>query len=472
MKKFNFINPIKLFINYLNDIVRKLIITFLIIGSFAWNVSAQSSNQAQKFSLEQCIEYALQATAPVIKAQIDTRIAEAQIKEIKAQGYPQLNGNINMTNNFKLQTSFLPAIFFAEDPASVPTDAKPFPVQFGVQYSGLMTASARQLIFDGSFFLGLKAAKTFQELSVKGLERTKIEVVASITKAYYSVLVNQERLGLLQQNVNRLETLLRETRALYENGFAEKIDADRIEVTHNNIKTELRKTERLVALSFNILKYQMGMPLDTPFDITQTLADIELNKINLNESYDYNDRIEFSLLDTQLELDQLNVKRYQVQYYPTLYANFNYGINAGANEFSGMDRWFRFGSYGFQVSIPIFDGFRKKSLIQQAKLTMQKTEVDKVDLMRTIDLETSQAKINLQNAINDLEVQERNMELAKEIMRVSKIKLNEGVGSTLELVDAETSYKEAETNYYASVYDALISIVDYKKATGKLYKEQ
>ena len=117
--------------------------------------------------------------------------------------------------------------------------------------------------------------------------------------------------------------------------------------------------------------------------------------VNSNEGYNYNERIEFSLLDTQLKLDQLNVKRFQVQYYPSLYANFNYGVNAGANEFSGMDQWFSFGAYGLQLSIPIFDGFRKSAQIQQAKLTMKKTEVDKVDLMRTIDIETSQKTLNI-----------------------------------------------------------------------------
>ncbi len=443
-------------------------------NSFIWNALGQSNSPTQKMSLEQCIEFALQTTAPVVKAQIDTKIAEAQVKEVTAQGYPQIDGNIQMMNNFKLQTSFLPAIFFAEDPINnpPPADAPPVGVQFGVQYSGFMSAQLRQLIFDGSFFLGLKAAKTYQELSVKGLERTKTEVVTSMTKAYYTVLVNQERLGLLQTNYARLDTLLGQTKALYENGFAEKIDVDRIEVAYNNIRTEQRKTERLVELSFQILKYQMGMPIDTPITLAETLSDIEIKEINLNDAYNYNDRIEFSLLDTQLKLDELNVKRYQVQYYPTVYATANYGMNAGSNEFSGLDQWFSFGSYGLQVNIPIFDGFRKSTLIQQAKLTMKKTEVDKADLMRTIDLETSQAKISLQNAINDLEVQERNMELAKEIYRVTTIKLNEGVGSTLEVVDAENAYKEAETNYYASVYDALISTVDYKKATGKLYNQQ
>ncbi len=449
-----------------------LIIAWICISPWAWAQNSPGTN-TPKMTLQQCVEYALKTTAPVQKAFIDTKIAEAQVKEVAAMGYPQIDGSVQFTNNFEIQTAFLPAAFFAEDPVNnpPPPDAPPVAVQFGVQYSGNIAASVNQLLFDGSFFLGLKAAKTYTELSNKVLIQTKVEVVSAISKAYYSVLVNQERLGLLQQNVARIDTLLRQTRALYENGFSEKIDVDRIQVSYNNLVTEQKKTERLVTLSIQLLKFQMGMPLDEPMEPAETLADIEISNMNLMDAdVNYADRIEYSLLETQLQLDQLNVKRYQVQYYPSVYAFANFGINAGANELSGMDQWFKFGLYGLQVNIPIFDGFRKSSLIQQAKLTMKKTEIDKIDLTRNIDLQTQQAKINLQNAVNDMESQSRNMELAKEVYRVAKVKFEEGVGSTLEVVDAETAYKDAETNYYAAVYDALISKVDFEKATGKLYQ--
>jgi outer membrane protein len=262
---------------------------------------------------------------------------------------------------------------------------------------------------------------------------------------------------------------------MYENGFSEKIEADRIEVAYNNALSQRNTLRRTITNSASVLKFQMGMPLEESIEITEELAEHEdLLKEKMQKAADFNyaDRIEYDILNTQRELAELDQRRIQSLYLPDLYFNANYGANTFGAELGeiGGDI-FTFSSIGLSTSIPIFDGFRKKYQIAQRKIEVKQIEVARQQLENRINLEQEQNLNNLDNALETLGAQERNMELAQEIYRISKIKYQEGVGSVVELVDAEGAYKEAETNYYAALFDAILAKVDYEKATGLLFRE-
>ncbi|MEM9982492.1 MAG: TolC family protein, partial [Bacteroidota bacterium] len=344
---------------------------------------------------------------------------------------------------------------------------------FGVAYSGTAGINVNQMIFNGSYFVGLQAARTYQELSVRNKEATKIEINANVSKAYFSVLVSQERLELLDKNLARLDSSVRETRALYENGFAEKLDVDRLEVSYNNLKLEEDNTQRLYDLSIELLKFQMGMPVKQSLTIQGEISDYELLQVSDAEIAPvYENRIEYNLLETNETLLQLDLKNQRTNYLPNLSAFFTFGYNTGTNEFDALfdfgNSWFQYGVVGLRLNIPFFDGGQREYKIQQAKLEMKKMEIDRENLENSIDFESKQAQINYRNAVTSLTTQKENMELAQEVLRVTRIKYVEGVGSNLEVVDAETSYKEAETNYYSALYDALVAKVDLQKALGNL----
>ncbi|MDW7695016.1 TolC family protein [Flammeovirgaceae bacterium SG7u.111] len=448
-----------------------------IIGAVLLSTMAlfgQTAPDKEAFTLQECIEYGFKNSVSAKNAFIDVEISKAKVKEIRADGLPQINGSAGITDNFAIQTSFLPAIFFADDPINnpPPPDAKPVPVNFGVQYSANGTVTAQQLLFDGVFFLGLKAAKVYTELASQSYHKTKIDLSKAIHSAYYGALVSKEQYDLTVQNFNRLDTLLRQTTAQYENGFSEKIDVDRIRVTYNNTRAQLSSRERLYNLSLNLLKYQMGYDIAQPIELTEKLDDLAILNAEFDETgFDYTQRIEFTLLETQRTLDEMNMKQFQYMYYPKLYLNANGGANSGTNKYTDLgipDNWFGFGSFGVSLTVPIFDGMRKRNQISQARLEMQKTENQLMDLENMINVEVVQTKINYQNSFDNFKLAEENMELAQEIFRVTKIKFQEGFGSSLEVVDAETSYKEAETNYFNAMYDALLDKVEYLASTGRL----
>ena len=450
-------------------------ILFWILSSYA--VYSQESDSeidiSQPLTLDACLVYAFQNSETIRIAELEKAISKADVGITKSQGLPQLNGSVNYNNNFAIQTQFLPAVFFADDPNEVPANAPPVPVRFGVNHTGTAGVSLSQMLFDGSYFVGLEAARTYTELSEKSYHQSKVQVAEQITKAYYTVLVNQERQVLVSSNYKRLDTLLRETRLMYENGFVEEIDVDRLLVQYNNSKVEQENISRVTELSYYLLKFQMGIPVEQEITLSGNIADIDFDpEITAESEFQYEQRPEYAQILVNQELAQLDMKNNRVQYIPKLTANAAFGYNTGVDDFSEIvsfsDRWFEYGFFGVTMDIPLFDGLRKHHLIQKNKVQVRQLELQSRFLRNQIDLEIAQARVDLQNSLDALQIQEENLSLAQEVFRVTNIKYQEGVGSNLEVIDAENSLQAAETNYFNALYNALIAKVDLKKALGIL----
>ncbi|GHB82887.1 TolC family protein [Persicitalea jodogahamensis] len=427
--------------------------------------------QAQTpYTLEAAVDYAIKNNLNIKNTQLDSKSAESRIGEIRAAGLPQVSATAGLIDNLIIQTAFLPAFIGGGSP-----DDPPVAVQFGVKYQSNVSATLNQLIFSGSYIVGLRAAATYRELAKKNVTQSKVTVAEAVTKAYYSAQVAVERAKVLDLNIERLDTLMRDTRATFEAGFVEKIDVDRLEVQLNNLKTERQNVQNLIELSYTLLKFQMGMPLTDQIVLTDIVDESDANSLPapISNAVDYSKRIEYSLLNTQGELAELDIKRIRSGYLPTASAFASYGYNSGRNNFGEIfsQKWFNNSAIGLNIQIPIFDGLTKKYQLQQAQITSDKVKVGRDLLTQSIDLQVQQANITLTNSLQTLETQQRNVDLAEEVVRVSKIKYQEGVGSNIEVINAESSLKEAQTNYFAALYDVLIAKVDLSKARGELYEE-
>jgi len=424
---------------------------------------------AQTFSLKQAVDYAITHQVQVKNSQIDLLNASAKINEIKAIGLPQVNGSFALTNNLILQRVFIPAKIF--NPAAA--EGELIAAKFGVENSGFANVGLSQLVFDGTYLLGLKASSVYKDLSVKSLTQSKQQVAENVTKAYYGILVNEKRMALLRLNVGRLDTLLKETRALNQQGFVEKIDVQRLDVQANNLRTEVENVYRLQELSYSLLKFQMGYPMEEPIVITESLEKIELATFNTNAAgeFSYANRIEYSILQTQENLAELDLKSIKAGYMPRLLLNANYGYNAGANAFSDLVNkpWFDNAAITMSLQIPIFDGFSKKYKAVQSANNLQKVRQSFGLLKSSIDMQRTQASITMKNALESMKEQKANLDLANEISRVTRVKYQQGVGSNLEVLNAESSIKESQANYFTALYNALIAKVEVEKANGTLY---
>jgi len=439
----------------------------LVIVSFV-NVLVMAQEAPVSMTLEECIQYALTNNQNVKNADMSLDISRYRVGEFISEGLPQVSASADLGYNFKVPTSFIPAEFFGGEPGTFA------PVQFSPAYLGSAGIDLNQMVFDGSYFVGLRASKTYTELARKDKIKTEIDVIEAVSKAYYLAMVNLEGIELINKTYARLDSLLRETEALHEAGFAEQIDVSRIKVEFNNAKVTRDNSERVLQLSYALLKFQMGMDVSTPIELMDKIEDVSLEVLeeNYGSDFQYQNRIEFSTLETNLALVNLDIKNTQVRYLPTIDLYGRYGASTGAGSFEDMtdfgNNWFGLGIVGLRFNVPIFDGLMKSRQIQQKRL-QAKQIINSQDLLKkNIDVEIQQARTMLQQNVDRIIAQRENMELAEHVYNVAKIKYEQGVGSNIEVIDADASFTQAQTNYYNALYDALVAKVDLEKAYGKL----
>ena len=442
------------------------------VGIFLFAMLIEGHAQSEKvlqLTLEESLRYALENNVDAKNAQLETMIAKAQIVERRSSGLPQVSGSYDITHNVAIPIVFVPNEGGFQQPD---IDSDVLPLRFGVNYSSALVVRLDQMIFDGSYFVGLKAARTYKMLTDFDKEKSDIDVKETIKKAYFSVLVNEQRSILIGANLGRLDTLLKETQALFEAGFSEKIDVSRIKVQRNNLITEMDRVKAARDISIQLLKLQMGLPMEYDIVLSESLADLNSpQEINELFAFEGTRRVEMDQINTNIDLVGLDIKFSQSQYIPNLDFFGQYQRNAAAQS-TGLiwenDRWFTGAFIGLRLSIPIFDGLLKSSQIQQKRAQMSQLENQKLFLESNIEVEKFQARTNLENNLQAFKVQQENRELALEVFRMAKIKYDEGVGSNLEVVEADSALKDAETNYFSALYDALIAKVDLEKALGLL----
>ena len=424
--------------------------------------------QDTSLSLDECLQMALSNNENLKNSILEENVSKMTSREYLSVGFPQIQFETGLKYNFEIQKSLIDISKFMP---GVPEGTEQ-EVSFGQKYDGIMDLGINQMIFNGSYFVGLAASKALIELSEKQTVRTKVDIIESVNKAYYVVLNTKERLSLVNSNLDRIESLLNDTEILYENGFVEKLDVDRIKVSYNNLNAEKIKAERLYDLSLSVLKFQIGFPVNDKLSVKGSIDDVilSINEYDI-QSFDYSDRIEHSILNTNKRLKSYDLKNNRSQFLPQIYANLSYGYNTSSSEydlFFNSNRWKNYGTVGLQVIVPIFDGFNKRSKINRSKIVVQQVENQIKFLERSIDLQINQNYIELKNAIESLNISKDNLVLANEVYNVSEKKYKEGVGSNLEVLDSNNALKTAQTNYYNAYYQAIISKINLEKTLGIL----
>lgn len=430
-----------------------------------------ADQEIHNFTLQDCIDYALSNNESVKIAELEMEVSQAKVGEYLSQGLPQVDANVNFNKNFIIRRTFVPANIFNPNAP----EGELMELAFGTPYDGIIGLNISQMVFKGSFFIGIQASKTYVELSTREHIKTTVDVVEAVSKAYYTVLVNEIGINLLEANRSRLDSLLQDTKVMFENGFAEKIDVNRTQVEYNNVDTQLSNARKLLAISMQLLKFQMGMPVNEQIIIAEKLEDMEFRIDELFElEASYQRRIDYAVLETREELAFMNMKNNRFQYIPNIDLVLGWGMNAGVAEFGNLWKfgeetiWPTYQVAGLSMYIPIFDGLYKSKIVQQNKLQIQQLGYQKQMLKNSINLEVDQNRMNVQSNLDQLENQIENMTLAEEVYNTARIKYQEGVGSNLEVIEADNAYILAQTNYYNALYDALLSKIELEKALGVL----
>ncbi|MBL7722603.1 MAG: TolC family protein [Chitinophagaceae bacterium] len=439
-----------------------------------------------EFSVQQAIDYAKKNNVNVKNALLDVQYQAQVNREVTSRAYPGINASLGTTYNPNVATQVLPNFI---SPATyqvlidegvkdgngntiqMPDDFGFVAAQFGTKYSASAGISLTQILFDGQVFVGLQARDATMRFAKKNVEVTEEMIKTNIYKIYYQLVVGNTQVELLDANIERLEKLLKDTRIIYENGFAEKLDVDKLTVQLTNLQTEKTKVLNTISNGYYGLKVLMGMPVKDELVLTDKLTDEQIKDGMLEGSiYSYEDRKEFQYAQIGKELNEYNIRRYKLSQVPTVSLNGQYAKNAQRNKwnFFGKGDWFTISSVSLNVNIPIFNGFYTKSKIEQTKIQLRQTENQIEALKLSIDNEVETAKNNFRSAISNMDFQKKNMELAERVYQQTKKKYEVGTGSQTEINAAQVELKTAQTSYITALYDAIIARIDFLKATGKL----
>ena len=431
---------------------------------------ATLTSQAQtatkhEFSITQAVDYARKNNVQVKNALLNVQIQQQTNRDITSAAFPQVTGNVGMTDFLTIPTSLIPGEIFGQPAGTY------IPVQFGTKYNSTASILLKQLLFDGQVFIGLQARATSIRFQEKNAEVTEEMIKTNIYKIYYQLAVSKTQIDLLDANIARLTKLQHDANELYKNGFAEKLDLDKIAVQVANLQTEKLKANNNIGIGYLGLKTLMGMPAKDTLILTDKIAEDQVKADFVNDTaYQYADRKEFQYLQLGKKLNEYNIRRYKLSYLPTLSLDGSYSKNAQRNTFSffGKGDWFTTSYVGLNLAVPIFDGFAKNARIKKATLEMKQTENQIENLQLSIDNEVEQARISFRTALATMAFQKQNMQLAENVYNQTKKKFEIGTGSNTEINAAQTDLVTAQTNYISALYTAIIARVDYLKATGKL----
>ena len=311
-----------------------------------------SFGQAElSLSLDQALEMALRKNTTMLNAALDIDYAETQVNELKAQGLPQVSGSADFSHTFKIPTQIIPGDFVGQPGTTIAT-------QFGVPFNVNVGVGASQLLFDGTFFLGLKAASEFVNISKLSASASEIDIKEGVTKAYYMALISQQNIGQLSASLANIKKLQSETEQLYKAGFAEKLDVDRLTLSVSNLEININKLQNQAKLAKQLLLNTIGVDVNQELTLTSKIPG-EPTSDSYAAVFNPENRIEIKLIDQQQELNQLNLKRYKMGYFPSIYGNFSYGSSTFASDgkFGELgDDWYGNGRYAVSLNVPIFDG--------------------------------------------------------------------------------------------------------------------
>jgi outer membrane protein TolC len=429
--------------------------------------AATNAQQVTKLSLKDCMDYAIMHNYSVKNSKIDILIQQAQVKQQLSASYPHINGKAELDDFYIPQSQFVDAHSF--NPA-VP-EGTIQPISFTVPYAGSVGVTTSQLLFDGGVLIAWKARQSVMELARQNSVVTEETVRYNVYKAYNSLVIAYRQFDIIKRSLIYARSMEHDIMVTQQNGFAEKIDVERTSVQVNNLATDSIRIGNLLTTTEQVLKYQMGMDIKTSIVLTDTAVEDrkEATLALLNEQEQYDRVPEYNVLNTALKLSQYNVMRYKLAAIPSLSAFWAYGANYGSNKFNDVlvtNKYWASSTIGVQMNVPIFNGWLRTNQLKEAKLNVEKTQNNIEYLKQSLDFQTEMSRTTLKNAMLQVQSQRRNMDLANDVLDLAQRKYKAGVGSNIEVTQAQTDQLRAQTNYFSVLLDLINAQADLKKALG------
>ncbi len=439
----------------------------LLIVFLGYSLNPKAQEVTSSFSLNEAIEFAMENAYVLHNTKQDIVIAQKKVWETISIGLPQVSGSANYNAFLNLPVSLIPGEFFGGEPGTY------IPVKFGQDFNSDFGFSVSQLIFDGSYIIGVGSVQLYVNLSNQQHEKTAINIREAVTQAYYMVLVGKKYKEAMDEDLENVKNLYNETKILYENGFREEQDVDQIKLLLRNSENEVLKTEREITISKVVLKYTMGFDLDTDIELTDNVEKF-LDPLVANPNqlqFDFNQHIDYRLANSNFQVSEKLLGIEKVTYLPKLSGFYNYSKSAysnDANVFSSNTAWYPSSLVGLQLTMSIFNSGQKRSKVQQAKIEVEKAEVQRKLTEQTLQKDYLTAVAQMETALESFDNDRENRELAEKIRQKTKIKFDNGISTSTELSQIETQYINAYRALVTSTLQLLQADLNLKKTTGNL----
>jgi len=440
--------------------MKKIFILFFIITSI--NSMAQES-----YSLESAIDYAIKNTYAVKNADLAIKAAKHKKWETTTMGLPQINASVDYQNFIKQPISLIPAEIFGGPPGEFAE------VSFGTKQKVNASATLSQLLFDGSYLVGLQSAKVYLKISELAKIKTEKSIKEVTINAYGNVLLAKESITIIENNLKLINKTIHDTNEIYKNGFAEEQDVEQLQITKAILNNQLNKSKRLLVVAKNMLKITMGIEIKNPIILSDSLENLAVSQNDLklyNTSFNVENNIDYQISKNSVTAKELFVKLEKSKYLPQLTAFLNYGATANNNDFTFINkdqRWFNSSLFGVSLNVPVFSSFKRNSRVQQAKIALIQEKNNLTQAEEKLKLQVESAKANYQFAIDNFNTNKQSLALAKRIEKKEKIKFFEGVGSSFNLTQAQNQLYLMQQQYLNSIVQIINTKIQLENALNK-----
>ncbi len=443
------------------------IVIILVFSIFSFHLYGQQ--QTYVLDLNKAVELAKQENRNILNAKTDVAIAKKKVWETTAIGLPQITTGAKFQNMLDVPVTLMPAKIF--DPNAGPDDY--VPMKFGQDYSTSFDFSASQLLFSGEYIVGLQASKTYKELSYKAALKSENDVVELVTKSYYAVLFAYENEKILVNTQKDIQKTYDELRKTYEVGMVDETDVSQLELNLLTVNNSISSVRRQVKVAEQILKFQIGIDVNDSIVLTDSLKLIfdnsSLSPV-LKQDFDVNRNIEYQMLQTQMAITHLSLKRQKSLFLPTLSAFYAHSVSGQTNDFGtyfdGSQKYYQSNIIGAGLQWNIFGSGSKIVKVQQAKLEVDKMKNQEYMLHQSLEFQVHQTRTQLLNAYDTYIKEEKNTKLAEKIYKRSLIKFSNGLISSAELTQLNIQYFNSQSAYYGAIMSVLNAKAELDKILG------
>lgn len=427
---------------------------------------------SQSFSLEEAKAYALKNNQQLKQAALDIEISKAKVRETTAIGLPQISGEATFNNYIDIPTQVAPPFDLGIPgiPAPDPDQLQEF--QFGLPYSASAGITASQLIFDGSYFVGLKASKAYQNYALLGQEKSEIDVKAEVAQTYFSAVALAETIDALKENKKSIDESYIETKAMFEAGFLEKQDADQVKLAKSNIEYQLDYTERQLQVLKNVLKFQIGVDQTTVIELSSTFDELIASYGSetglIDQTFNSQNHIDYRTVQQGLDLSELSLDAERTKYMPSLGAFFTHSQNGFSEQFGEIfsNKYYPTTIVGLKLNVPIWSSGMRYYKTQQAKLELEKVLSQKIQVEQSLLMQVTQARTSYESAIQNMEVAKENLALAENIKATTDAKYKEGLASSLNYAQSQQQYLQTLAAYVNTANELFNAKLSLEKALG------